>query len=108
MSDRIKIEGGKLIVPDKPIIPFIEGDGIGKDITGPSQRVIDAAVKKAYGAARQLMWKEVLAGEKAFKETVENHSISSCVKDANIATKSYCSIDWILFAREKHRSSIIF
>ena len=69
MSDKIKIEHGKLIVPDKPIIPFIEGDGIGKDITGPSQRVIDAAVEKAYGSTRQLIWKEVLAGEKAYKET---------------------------------------
>lgn len=71
MGDRIKIEDGKLRVPAQPVIPFIEGDGIGKDITGPSQRVIDAAVEKAYGDSRKLVWKEVLAGEKAFKQTGE-------------------------------------
>ncbi|WP_340114138.1 NADP-dependent isocitrate dehydrogenase [Maribellus mangrovi] len=71
MSDKIKIVNGKLIVPDNPIIPFIEGDGIGKDITMPSQRVIDAAVEKAYGGARKIDWKEVLAGEKAYKKTGE-------------------------------------
>jgi len=69
MADKIKLVNGKLEVPAKPIIPFIEGDGIGKDISGPSQRVIDAAVSKAYGTSRQLIWKEVLAGEKAFKAT---------------------------------------
>ena len=69
MGDSIKIEDGKLKVPSQPVIPFIEGDGIGKDITGPSQRVIDAAVEKAYGSSRKLEWKEVLAGEKAYKQT---------------------------------------
>lgn len=69
MADKIKIVDGKLEVPAKPIIPFIEGDGIGKDITVPSQRVIDSAVAKAYGDTRKLIWKEVLAGEKAYKET---------------------------------------
>jgi len=69
MTNTIRIEEGKLLVPDQPIIPFIEGDGIGKDITGPSQRVIDAAVLKAYGNQKKLIWKEVLAGEKAFHET---------------------------------------
>lgn len=71
MSDKIKIVNGKLLVPDNPIIPFIEGDGIGKDITMPSQRVIDAAVEKAYGGAKKIDWKEVLAGEKAYKKTGE-------------------------------------
>lgn len=69
MAEKIRLVNGKLEVPARPIIPFIEGDGIGKDISGPSQRVIDAAVAKAYGNSRELVWKEVLAGEKAFKAT---------------------------------------
>ncbi len=68
MTKKIKIISGKLEVPNYPVIPFIEGDGIGKDITGPSQRVIDAAVAKAYGDSKKITWKEVLAGEKAFHE----------------------------------------
>jgi isocitrate dehydrogenase len=60
-----------LEVPDHPIIPFIEGDGIGPDIWAAAQRVLDASVAKAYGGDRALEWKEVLAGEKAFKETGE-------------------------------------
>ncbi len=67
--DKIRIINGSLQVPDKPVIPFIEGDGIGIDITMPAQRVIDAAVKKAYGDNRKIIWKEVLAGEKAYRET---------------------------------------
>ncbi|HNF71531.1 MAG TPA: isocitrate/isopropylmalate family dehydrogenase, partial [Chitinophagaceae bacterium] len=59
---------GKLFVPDQPIIPFIEGDGIGPDIWKASVRVLDAAVEKAYGGARKISWKEVLAGEKAFQQ----------------------------------------
>jgi isocitrate dehydrogenase len=68
MTNKTKLINGQLVVPDQPIIPFIEGDGIGKDITGPSQKVIDAAVAKAYGSSRKIMWKEVLAGDKALKE----------------------------------------
>ena len=56
---------GKLQVPDKPIIPFIEGDGIGSDIWKPAVRVLDAAVEKAYGGNRKIVWMEVYAGEKA-------------------------------------------
>ena len=56
-----------LNVPNNPIIPFIEGDGIGADITPPMQKVVDAAVSKAYGAARKIAWMEVFAGEKATK-----------------------------------------
>ncbi|SHE96619.1 isocitrate dehydrogenase (NADP) [Mariniphaga anaerophila] len=67
--NKIEIKNGKLVVPNEPVIPYIEGDGIGKDISGPSQRVIDAAVEKAYNGARKIVWKEVLAGEKAFRET---------------------------------------
>ena len=59
----------KLTVPDHPIIPFIEGDGTGPDIWRASVRVFDAAVERAYGGARRLVWREVLAGEKAFNQT---------------------------------------
>jgi isocitrate dehydrogenase len=69
MATDIRMEKGNLVVPDKPIIPFIEGDGIGTDITPVMQRVTDAAVEKAYGAKRKITWKEVLAGEKANAET---------------------------------------
>jgi isocitrate dehydrogenase len=69
MNQNIEFKNGKLIVPDQPIIPFIEGDGIGKDITEPSQRVINAAVKAAYGDPKKIIWKEVLAGKKAFELT---------------------------------------
>ena len=60
---------GKLVVPDRPVIPFIEGDGIGPDIWAASVRVFDAAVQKAYGEQRQIAWKEVLAGEKSHGQT---------------------------------------
>ena len=69
MSQNIQFKDGQLIVPDQPVIPFIEGDGIGKDITEPSQRVINAAVKAAYGDSKKIVWKEVLAGKKAFELT---------------------------------------
>ncbi len=71
MADKISIQNGKLIVPDQPVIPFIEGDGTGPDIWRASVRVMDAAVEKAYKGARKIAWKEVLAGEKAFN-TVNN------------------------------------
>ena len=68
MGEKIKFDDikKKCQVPDRPIIPFIEGDGIGPDIWKASVRVFDAAVKKAYGERREVVWKEVLAGEKAF------------------------------------------
>lgn len=62
-------QGGKLNVPDQPVIPFIEGDGIGPDIWRAAVRVFDSAVEKAYGGRRKIAWKEVLAGEKAFNQT---------------------------------------
>src|SRR5687768_843072 len=64
----ITMQAGRLQVPEAPIIPFIEGDGTGPDIWRASQLVLDAAVKKAYGGKRQIAWKEVLAGEKAFNQ----------------------------------------
>jgi len=69
MEETIKMINHHVVVPDNPVIPFIEGDGIGKDITYPSQKVIDAAVLKAYNGKKKLVWKEVLAGGKAFRET---------------------------------------
>ena len=72
MAEKITMgENGKLIVPDNPTIPFIEGDGIGPDIWKASVRVFDAAVNKAYGGKRKIEWLEVLAGEKAFNLTRE-------------------------------------
>jgi len=70
-SRSIKMENGKLNVPDQPIIPFIEGDGIGPDIWNASVNVFDNAVQKAYGGSRQIHWLEILAGEKAYDQTGE-------------------------------------
>ena len=64
---KIEIQAGKLQVPDNPIIPFVEGDGTGRDIWHASVRVFDAAVEKAYKGQRKIQWMEVYAGEKAFK-----------------------------------------
>ena len=65
---KISIDKGKLQVPANPIIPFIRGDGTGPDIWAASERVLDAAVAKAYGGQRQIAWMEVFAGEEAFKK----------------------------------------
>ena len=67
-GERITIESGKLNVPNRPIIPFIEGDGTGRDIWRASKRVLDAAVDKAYGGEKKIAWYEVYAGEKAYNE----------------------------------------
>jgi isocitrate dehydrogenase len=64
----ISRQSGRLVVPDNPIIPFIEGDGTGPDIWRASVRVLDAAVSKAYGGGRRIAWMEVYAGEKSFKQ----------------------------------------
>ena len=69
MGEKITIQNGKLNIPNHPVIPFIEGDGIGVDIWPASQAVFDAAVEKAYGGTRKIEWTEVLAGEKAFNQT---------------------------------------
>ena len=70
-GEKITIVNGSLKVPDFPVIPFIEGDGTGPDIWAASVRVFDAAIEKAYKGKRKIIWKEVLAGEKAFKSTGE-------------------------------------
>src|SRR5262245_53620577 len=67
-GDKISIANGKLQVPDKPIVPFIEGDGTGPDIWRASVRVMDSAVDKAYGGKKRISWMEVYAGEKAFTQ----------------------------------------
>jgi len=68
MGTAITLRNGQLVVPDDPIIPFIEGDGTGRDIWRASVRVFDAAVEKAYGGRKKIAWKEVYAGEKSFKQ----------------------------------------
>jgi isocitrate dehydrogenase len=67
-GEKVSISGGKLTVPNHPIIPFIRGDGTGPDIWAASVRVLDAAVAKAYGGRRQIAWMEVFAGEASFKK----------------------------------------
>jgi isocitrate dehydrogenase len=68
---RISMRDGVLRVPDNPVIPYVEGDGTGRDIWRASVRVFDAAVAKAYGGKRRILWREVFAGEKAFNKTRE-------------------------------------
>ena len=70
-GQKISFDNGKLNVPNQPIIPFIEGDGIGPDIWAASVRVFDAAVEKSYNGQKRIVWKEILAGEKAEEETGE-------------------------------------
>jgi isocitrate dehydrogenase len=67
-GDPLRLRDGKLEVPDRPILPFIEGDGTGPDIWRASVHVFDSAVKKLYGGKRQIAWMEVYAGEKSFKQ----------------------------------------
>jgi isocitrate dehydrogenase len=67
-GQKITVEAARLVVPPNPIIPFIEGDGTGRDIWRASQRVFDAAVEKAYGGERRVVWYEIFAGEKAFNK----------------------------------------
>ncbi|WP_456278032.1 NADP-dependent isocitrate dehydrogenase [Bacillus sp. AK128] len=68
-GQKITVTNGQLNVPNNPVIPFIEGDGIGPDIWAAASRVLDAAVEKAYNGEKSIVWKEVLAGEKAFNQT---------------------------------------
>ncbi|MFB1080444.1 NADP-dependent isocitrate dehydrogenase [Jeotgalibacillus sp. JSM ZJ347] len=70
-GEKISVSNGNLQVPNNPIVPFIEGDGTGPDIWASAQRVLDAAVEKAYNGEKKIEWKEVLAGQKAFDQTGE-------------------------------------
>ena len=67
-GERITMQNGQLCVPDHPIIPFIEGDGIGPDVWNASRRTFDAAVERAYGSSRRIVWMEVFAGQKSFEQ----------------------------------------
>ncbi|HEX6999751.1 MAG TPA: NADP-dependent isocitrate dehydrogenase [Gammaproteobacteria bacterium] len=80
-GQKVTIERGKLRVPDRPIIPFIEGDGTGPDIWRAAVRVLDAAVEKAYGGRRKIEWMEILAGEKAYRRTgswLPDETVEAC------------------------------
>jgi len=70
-GEKITVENGRMDVPDRPIIPFIEGDGTGPDIWAAASNVLNAAVKKAYDGEKEIQWTEVYAGEKAFNKTGE-------------------------------------
>ncbi len=85
----IEYVGGKFGIPDRPIIPFIEGDGTGRDIWKASRRVFDAAVERAYGGKRKIAWFEVFAGEKAFnefKQWLPDETVNA-IRDFRIAIK---------------------
>lgn len=69
MAEKVSFEEGKLQVPDKPVIPYIEGDGVGQDIWKNAQIFFDKAIAKVYGGHKQVIWREVLAGKKAYNET---------------------------------------
>ncbi|MCL4402912.1 MAG: isocitrate dehydrogenase (NADP(+)) [Acidobacteria bacterium] len=88
-GEKIRVENGKFIVPDRPIIPFIEGDGTGRDIWKASRLVFDAAVEKAYGGKRQVTWREVFAGEKAFNlyQIWLPHETLDAIQEYHIAIK---------------------
>ena len=88
-GNKITMNNGNLEVPDNPLIPFIEGDGIGSDIWNASSRVLDAAVEKAFHGSKKINWVEVLAGEKAFNKTGEwlPQSTLDTISDHLIAIK---------------------
>jgi isocitrate dehydrogenase len=80
-GEKITIQNGKLVVPDQPIVPFIEGDGTGPDIWRASVRVLDAAVQKAYGGKRKIHWMEVYAGQKSndlFNTWLPDETVTAC------------------------------
>lgn len=86
MADKIRLTNGKMIVPDYPVIPFIEGDGTGPDIWRAAVRVIDSAVEKTFKGKKKINWKEVLAGEKAFNTT------GSWLPEETLATFRECLV----------------
>ena len=89
MADKILFEKGRLQVPDAPIIPYIQGDGIGVDIWKNAQLVFDKALEKAYGGQRKVVWKEVLAGKKAADQTgdwLPDETLAT-IKDCLVAVK---------------------
>src|SRR5579864_2696533 len=88
-GNAIDYVNGKFVVPDNPIVPFIEGDGTGRDIWKASRLVFDAAVQRAYGGKRRVVWYEVFAGEKAFnafKEWLPDETVEA-VRDFRVSIK---------------------
>ncbi|MFH1393894.1 MAG: isocitrate dehydrogenase (NADP(+)) [Candidatus Micrarchaeota archaeon] len=88
-GEKIRKENGKLVVPDTPIIPYIEGDGVGIDITPVMIKVVDAAVEKAYGGDRKIAWKKIYAGQEA-KDKFDNYlpdETIQAIKDHLVAIK---------------------
>jgi isocitrate dehydrogenase len=98
-------DDGRLSVPDVPVIPFIEGDGIGPDIWQAARRVLDAAVLSSYGSDREIQWLEVLAGEKAFNQTQTWLPEETLEKESEVST-SACDRSWT-FMRVFGRQSIL-
>ncbi len=88
-GEAIRVEDGKFIIPDNPIIPFIEGDGIGRDIWKASRKVFDAAVEKSFGDSKKIVWYEIFAGEKAFDrfESWLPDDTLSAIKEFRVAIK---------------------
>ena len=88
-GEAIRVEDGEFIIPDKPIIPFIEGDGIGRDIWKASRKVFDAAVEKSFGDSKKIVWYEIFAGEKAFDrfESWLPDDTLSAIKEFRVAIK---------------------
>ena len=88
-GESVRVEDGRVIVPDRPVIPFIEGDGIGPDIWSAARRVLEAAVDKAYGGKKGIIWYEVFAGEKAnerFGEWLPEATVQAA-RDFKVAIK---------------------
>ena len=88
-GERIAFDNGEIQVPDHPIIPFIEGDGIGRDIWKATRRVLDAGVEKAFQASRSIAWCEVFAGEKAkqqFDEWLPDDTVKA-ISEFRVAIK---------------------
>lgn len=88
-GEKITFANGSIQVPSQPIIPFIEGDGIGPDIWAAAQRVLDASVEKAYGGERRIRWMEIFTGEKAFNKTGEwlPEETLEAIKEFKVAIK---------------------
>lgn len=90
-GEKIQIEGDHILVPDNPVIPFIEGDGTGPDIWNATQKVLDAAVKKAFNGKKEIVWMEIYAGEKAVKVYGNNKWLPQetidAIKEYSVAIK---------------------
>ena len=102
----VTMENGRLNIPNDPVIHYIEGDGIGVDITPVMIKVVDASVSKAYGGSRGIVWSEVLAGEKAFNATGEwlpegtrMFSFIESPISGNISSNTSCPIESFSFGR---------